>query len=151
MVKGILSGTCFSWGFFQLCTSMRTDIILRIHSNYKPPISHPLHRNNPSRMNLGWEFSRQSHCNTILCIPLYPAFHHHSPHIHPPIIPPWNRFPSLTSFSKPCETYDTPTVVMAVCKCVERSSWQGTPDGQAPLKVRVLPISASKAKSNCQL
>ncbi|KAK7803334.1 hypothetical protein U0070_024531 [Myodes glareolus] len=63
----------------KLCYPMRTNTFLRGYSNHKSPINHPLHRYNPSRMNLRWIFSRQNHFYTILCIPLHPTFHHYSP------------------------------------------------------------------------
>lgn len=43
---------CNSNSIHRICTSMRTNILLRSHSNYQPTISYPLYRNNPSRVNL---------------------------------------------------------------------------------------------------
>lgn len=82
---------CNSNSIHGLRPTMRTNILLRSHSNYKSTISYPLHRHNPSRMNLRGILSRQSHSHTILRIPLHPAFHHHSPRFRPLIIPTRNR------------------------------------------------------------
>lgn len=65
-----------SHSIYRLCTPMRTNIILRSNSNYKPFISYSLHRNNPCRMNLRWVLSRQSHLNPILRLPLYSTIHY---------------------------------------------------------------------------
>jgi hypothetical protein len=45
---------------------MRTNIILRSHSNYQPTLSNPVHWIQSSRMNLRWILCRQSHPNPIL-------------------------------------------------------------------------------------
>lgn len=42
----------------RICSSMRTDIFLRCHSNYKSFIRYPLYWDYPSRMNLRWLLSR---------------------------------------------------------------------------------------------
>ena len=60
-----------SHSIYRLRPSMRTNIILRCHSYYKPPISHPIYWNNPSRMNLRGLLSRQSHLDPILRFPLH--------------------------------------------------------------------------------
>lgn len=78
---------CNSNSIHRICTSMRTNILLRSHSNYQPIISYPLYRNNLGRVNLRRILSRQSNPNTILRIPLHLTFHHHSPSSSPPIIP----------------------------------------------------------------
>lgn len=61
----------------RLRPSMRTNILLRCHSNYKSIISSPLHRRYPCPMDLRWLFSRQCNTNTILRIPLPPTFCRH--------------------------------------------------------------------------
>lgn len=48
---------CYSNSIHRLRTSMRTNIILRCHSNYKPTISHSIRRHNTSRVNLRGFFS----------------------------------------------------------------------------------------------
>lgn len=68
--------------------SMRTNILLRCHRNYKPPLSNPLHWKYSSRMNLRWLLSRQSYPYSLLRLPLYPSLYHHSPRLSPPPIPP---------------------------------------------------------------
>lgn len=60
----------------RLCASMRTNILLRSNSNYKPIISYPLHWLYPSRMNLRWFLCRQGNPNTLLRIPLHPPIYH---------------------------------------------------------------------------
>lgn len=73
---------------YRLRTPMRTDIFLRRNSNHKPFISHPIHRNYPSRMNLRRLLSRQSYLNTIFRISFHPPIHHCSPRNCPPLISP---------------------------------------------------------------
>lgn len=75
----------------RLCTPMRTNIILRGHSNYKPIISHPLYWHHPSRMNLRRFLSRQSNPNTLFRIPLHPPIHHRRPCNRTSPLPPRNR------------------------------------------------------------
>ena len=74
-----------------LCTPMRTNIILRSYSNYKPIISYPLHWDYPSRMNLRRLLSRQSNPNTLLRIPLHPPIHYRRPCNCTSSFPPRNR------------------------------------------------------------
>lgn len=80
-----------SYSIHRLCTSMRTNIILRCNSNYKPSISYPLYRNNPSWMNLRRILSRQGHTNPFLRLPLYFTIHYYSYSYRPPSISPRNR------------------------------------------------------------
>lgn len=80
-----------SHSIHRLRTPMRPNIILGCYSNHKPIISYPLHRHNPSRVNLRRLFSRQSHPHTILCLPLHPALHHHCPSTSPSTVPTRNR------------------------------------------------------------
>ena len=60
----------------RICSSMRTNVLLRSNSNYKLTISNPIHRNYPSRMNLRRVLSRQSYTNTFFS--LFTLFFHSS-------------------------------------------------------------------------
>lgn len=75
----------------RLRTSMRTDIILRSHSNYKSTISYPLYRHYPSRMNLRGILSRQSNPNSLFRIPLHSPIHHRRSCNRTSPFPPRNR------------------------------------------------------------
>lgn len=75
----------------RLCTSMRTNIILRGHSNHKPIISYSLYWHHPSRMNLRRLLSRQSNPNTFFCIPLHPPIYYRRPCNCTSPLPPRNR------------------------------------------------------------
>ena len=66
-------------------------IILWCHSYYKPPISHPIYWNNPSRMNLRGLLSRQSHLDPILRFPLHLTIYYRGPSNRSPPLPPRNR------------------------------------------------------------
>lgn len=65
-----------SHSIHRLCPPMRPNIILRGHSNYKPPISHPLHWIQHCRMSLRWLFSRQSYPYTIFYLSLYSTLYY---------------------------------------------------------------------------
>ena len=80
-----------SHSIYRLRPSMRTNIILRCHSYYKPPISHPIYWNNPSRMNLRGLLSRQSHLDPILRFPLHLTIYYRGPSNRSPPLPPRNR------------------------------------------------------------
>uniref|UniRef100_A0A8C0WK66 Uncharacterized protein n=1 Tax=Castor canadensis TaxID=51338 RepID=A0A8C0WK66_CASCN len=80
-----------SYHLHRICSPMRTNIILRSHSNYQPTFSNPVHWIQSSRMNLRWILCRQSHPNPILRIPLYPTLYYHSTSNSPPPIPTRNR------------------------------------------------------------
>lgn len=82
---------CYGNSLHRLCTPMRSNIILRRHSNYKPPVSYPLYRLNPGRVNLRRLFSRQGHPHTILRLPLHPPLYYHRPRASPPSIPTRDR------------------------------------------------------------
>lgn len=76
---------------YRLCTTMRTNIILRSHSNYKFTISHSIHWNHPCRMNLRRILSRQSNPNTLLRISLYSPIHYCRSRNRTSPVPPRNR------------------------------------------------------------
>lgn len=87
---------------YRLCSSMRTNIILRGHRNHKPIISYSIYWHHPSRMNLRRLLSRQSNPNTFFRISLYPPIHHcRSCNCTPPL-PPRNRIkqPHRTKFRR---------------------------------------------------
>lgn len=75
----------------RLCPSMRPNILLRRHSNHKPTIRRPIHRNRPSPMSLRRLFSGQRHTHTFLHLSLYPTLHHHNPSDPTPTILTRNR------------------------------------------------------------
>ena len=70
-------GHCFR----RLRSPMRTDIILRSYSNYKPTLCYPIHRSNTSRMSLRRLLGRQPHTNPILRSSLPPPLRHCRPNI----------------------------------------------------------------------
>lgn len=82
--------------FRRLRSPMRTNIILRCHSNYQSILSHPLHRPNTSRMSLRGLLSRQPHPNPILCPTLSPTIRNRRPHTSSPHLPSRNRLKQPT-------------------------------------------------------
>lgn len=80
-----------SHSIYRLRTSMRPNILLRSNSHHKPPLSHSLCRNNPSRMSLRRVLSRQGHTHPILR-PTFPTTLHYLSHSRSPsTFPPRNR------------------------------------------------------------
>lgn len=75
----------------RLRPPMRPNIFLRCHSNHKPTICYPIHRNRPSPMSLRRLFSGQRYTYTLLYFSLHPALCHHSPSNPTPTILTRNR------------------------------------------------------------
>ena len=75
----------------RLCTTKRTNIILRRNSFYKPTLSNPIHRHHSCRMDLRQLSCRQSNTHTILRFSFQSPLHHYSTSSCPPTIPPRNR------------------------------------------------------------
>jgi hypothetical protein len=75
----------------RLCIAMRTNIIMRSNSNYKPPISNPIHRNRPSSMGVRWTRSRRCNPNPILHTSLSNTIYHHNHSYNSSTIPSRNR------------------------------------------------------------
>lgn len=63
---------------YRICTSMRTNKILRSYSNYQPFLRYPLYRKNFSRMNMRRVRGRQRHPQPILRNPLHPPLRNSS-------------------------------------------------------------------------
>lgn len=92
--------TSYSNSFCWLRTPMRSNIILRGHSNYQPTLSNPLCRYYTRAMNLRGIFSRQCHPHSILRIPLFITFYYYSGCNPTPLIlarnwieqPSWSKF-----------------------------------------------------------
>ncbi|GFG29950.1 hypothetical protein Cfor_05466, partial [Coptotermes formosanus] len=80
----------------RICTSMRTNIILRNNCNHKPTISNPIRRKGNSSMSMGWICCRQRNINTILRIPLPNTIRNRSSNHSPPTIPTPNRIQQPT-------------------------------------------------------
>jgi hypothetical protein len=75
----------------RIRTTLRTNIILRCNSNYKPPISNSLCRERSRTMSMRWVRSRQRHINTILRTTLLNTIRDRSNGSNPPTIPSPNR------------------------------------------------------------
>lgn len=82
---------CNSNSIHGLRTTMRTNILLRGNRYYKSPISHPLYRHRPGRMNLRRLLGRQSNPYSILCLSLPPPIYYRSYSDSSPSISTWNR------------------------------------------------------------
>lgn len=70
---------------------MRTNILLRSHSNYKSTISRTIHRGRPGSVDLRGFLRRQRNTYTILRIPLSTTIHNHRSHNYTCTIPTRNR------------------------------------------------------------
>jgi len=75
----------------RICSSMRTNVLLRSHSHYKPPIRRTLRRQHTSSMNLRRILSRQRNTNPILRLPLPLSIRNRSGYNASPPIPTRNR------------------------------------------------------------
>jgi len=76
---------------YRLRTTMRTNIILRCNSNYKPTISHPLCRKGGSPMSMRGICSRQCHTHAILRPTLPNTIRNRSNSLNPSTFPSPNR------------------------------------------------------------
>lgn len=81
----------YSNSVYRLHFTMRTNVLLRHNYNYQLTISHPIHWNQPCRVNLRRFSSRQSHLNTILCLPLYCTIQHFGTSSNSSTISSWNN------------------------------------------------------------
>lgn len=75
----------------RVCPAMRTNILLRSYSHYKPILSNPLHRTNTRGVSLRRILSRQPYINPILRSTLPTPIPHRRPHTSTPHIPTRNR------------------------------------------------------------
>ena len=80
-----------SYCIHRLCSTMRTNVILRGKSHYKPSLSNPIHWHYSCRMDLRRLFCRQSNTHAILRSSFYSPLHHYSASSCPPTIFPRNR------------------------------------------------------------
>jgi hypothetical protein len=62
----VINWSSNSRSLHRICIAMRTNIILRGISDYKPTFSIAMHRNSPSPMSMRWVYGRQRNTNTIL-------------------------------------------------------------------------------------
>lgn len=114
--------------------TMRTNVFLRGHCNYQPPICHPLHWHRPCPMNLRWILSRQSHPYPILRLPLYSPLRHRCPGNSPPPIPPRNRLKQPHRHYLRCRQNPLPPLLHH-----QRRSWLPTPNHPSPHSSLILP------------
>lgn len=61
---------------YGICLSLRTNVVLSRHRNYKPSIRHPIHGNDNSPMIMRRILRRQSNPDPIFCIPLPLSFYY---------------------------------------------------------------------------
>nr|AGM32857.1 hypothetical protein [Coptotermes formosanus] len=81
----------YSDSLYRICTSMRTNIILRSNSNYKSTISSTIHRKRISSMSMRRIRCRQRNTNTIFRTTLPNTICNRSNNPSPPTIPTPNR------------------------------------------------------------
>lgn len=114
--------------------TMRTNIFLRGHCNYQPPICHPLYRHRPCPMNLRRVLSRQSHPYPILRLPLHPPLYHCRPSNSTPPIPPRNRLKQPHRHYLRCRQNPLPPLLHH-----QRHPWLPTPYCPSPHSSLILP------------
>ena len=74
-----------------LCSSLRSNVLLRSYSNHQPSFSNPIYRTRHRPMTLRRILSKKRHTNTIFHIPLRSPLHHSRTIDAPPSLPSRNR------------------------------------------------------------